>query len=133
MARFAALLIGIGALAAGASYFPGVEPVVDRLEYRFLFNPDPVAAEWLIRSPFRQSGVEEVRLATPDGVMLHGWLKRPARLRPGERYPLVIVYSGVRRDLSPGSGDFAEPAIDLLGGLAVKPGFVPLRVVRQRP
>src|SRR5262245_30956558 len=100
MARFAAVLVLIGILAAGAGYFPGVEPVVDRLEYRFLFNPDPIEAERLTRPPSRESRVEEVRLATPDGVTLHGWLKRPARLRPGERYPLVIVYGGVRRDLS---------------------------------
>jgi len=100
MARLAALLMVIGILTAGAVYFPGVEPLLEPLEHRLLFRPHPVEAEWLTRVPSRGSGIEEVRLATPDGVTLHGWLKRPARLRPGERYPLVIVYGGVRHELS---------------------------------
>jgi pimeloyl-ACP methyl ester carboxylesterase len=100
MARFAALLMVIGTFAVGACYFPGVGPLRERLEYRFLFSPAPVEADWLKRIPSRESGVEEVRLATPDGVTLHGWLKRPARLRRGERFPLVIVYGGARSDLS---------------------------------
>jgi pimeloyl-ACP methyl ester carboxylesterase len=99
MARFAALAIVIGTLT-GALYFPGLGPLFERLEHRFLFSPGPVEAESLARIPSREHGVEEVRLATPDGVTLHGWLKRPVRLRPGARYPLVIVYGGVRRDLS---------------------------------
>jgi pimeloyl-ACP methyl ester carboxylesterase len=100
MPRLAALVIAVGILAVAAWQFPGTEPLRERLEHRFLFDPRPVEAEWLRRVPSREDGVEEVRLATPDGVTLHGWLKRPARLRPGERYPLVIVYGGVRRELS---------------------------------
>jgi hypothetical protein len=100
MARLAAPLIAAGFLAFGALCFPGAGPLLGWLEHRLLFSPTPVEAERLTRIPSRESGIEEVRLATPDGVTLHGWLKRPARLRPGERYPLVIVYGGVRRELS---------------------------------
>src|SRR5215510_15457146 len=100
MARLAAFIVAVAALAVGAWSFPGVEPLRERVEHQFLFSPIPVEADRLRHIPSRESGVEEVRLATPDGVVLHGWLKRPARLRPGRRYPLVIVYGGVRRDLS---------------------------------
>ncbi len=44
--------------------------------------------------------IEEVRLKTPDGVTLHGWLKRPETARVGGRFPLVIVFGGVRRETS---------------------------------
>ena len=98
--RFAAFIVAVAVLAVGAWSFPGVQPLRERVEYQFLFSPIPVEAEWLRHIPSREGGIEEVRLATPDGVVLHGWLKRPARLRPGGRYPLVIVYGGVRRDLS---------------------------------
>lgn len=105
MTRLAPLVI-TGILAVGALYFPGVEPLLEPLEHKFLFSPRPVEAERLTRIPSHESGLEEVHLTTPDGVTLHGWLKRPARLRRGERYPLVIVYGGVRRELS----EFAQRA-----------------------
>jgi uncharacterized protein len=106
MARLAALVV-IGILTVGVLSFPGVEPLLDPLEHKFLFSPRPGGAERLTRVASRDSGLEEVRLATPDGVILHGWLKRPAaKLRRGERYPLVIVYGGVRRELS----EFAQRA-----------------------
>jgi hypothetical protein len=100
MARLAALVSVIGIFTLGALYFPSGGLLLGPLEHKFLFSPRPVEAEWLTRVPSRESGIEEVRLATPDGVTLHGWLKRPARLRRGERYPLVIVYGGARRELS---------------------------------
>jgi dienelactone hydrolase len=100
MARLAPLVTIIGVLTLGALHFPGVKPLLEPLEHKILFSPQPAEAEWLTRAPSRESGIEEVRLATPDGVTLHGWLKRPPRLRPGERYPLVIVYGGVRHELS---------------------------------
>ena len=105
MARLAALVV-IGILTVGVLSFPGVQPLLDPLEHKFLFSPRPGGAERLTRVASRDSGLEEVRLATPDGVILHGWLKRPAKLRRGERYPLVIVYGGVRRELS----EFAQRA-----------------------
>jgi pimeloyl-ACP methyl ester carboxylesterase len=106
MARIVSLTIVIGILTGGALYFPGVEPLLEPLEDKFLFSPRPVEAGRLTPVSSRESRLEEVRLATPDGVTLHGWLKRPAKLRPGERYPLVIVYGGVRRELS----EFAQRA-----------------------
>jgi pimeloyl-ACP methyl ester carboxylesterase len=33
-------------------------------------------------------------------VTLHGWLKHPAAARSGQRFPLVIVFGGVRRETS---------------------------------
>ena len=105
MARLAPLVV-IGILTVGAVCFRGVAPLLEPLEHKFLFSPRPVEAERLTRVPSRESGLEEVRLATPDGVTLHGWLKRPTKLRRGERYPLVIVYGGVRRELS----EFAQRA-----------------------
>ena len=47
----------------------------------------------------RENGIEEVRLKTPDGVTLHGWLKHPPA-PSGGRFPLVIVFGGVRRETS---------------------------------
>jgi pimeloyl-ACP methyl ester carboxylesterase len=39
-------------------------------------------------------------LRAADGVALHGWLKRPKTARRGERFPLVIVFGGARRETS---------------------------------
>jgi pimeloyl-ACP methyl ester carboxylesterase len=64
-----------------------------------VFDPIPVDAALLKAIPSSHH-VEEVHLTMPDGVQLHGWLRRPERLRAGERYPLVIVYGGVRREIS---------------------------------
>jgi pimeloyl-ACP methyl ester carboxylesterase len=71
----------------------GLAPLLEPLEQRLLFSPLPVDAA---RLHFAAPGVEQVRIATPDGVTLHGWLKRPAR----KKFPLVIVYGGVRREVS---------------------------------
>ncbi len=69
------------------------------LEAPLLFSPRPVDKDWL-RSLFASDqAIEDVRLVTPDGVTLRGWLKRP-RVAPGGRYPLVIVYGGVRHEVS---------------------------------
>ena len=48
----------------------------------------------------RENGIEEVSFKTPDGVTLHGWLKHPPATRSGQRFPLVIVFGGVRRETS---------------------------------
>jgi len=74
--------------------------VVESIEQRLVFDPIPADSAALKALSSLGHGVEEVRLEMPDGVVLHGWLKRPERLRPGERYPLVIVYGGVRREIS---------------------------------
>ena len=74
--------------------------VMDSIEQRLVFDPIPADSAALKALPSLAHGVEEVRLEMPDGVVLHGWLRRPERLRAGERYPLVIVYGGVRREIS---------------------------------
>ena len=58
-------------------------------------NPDRFAA--IIK---RDPGVEEVRLVAADGTKLHGLLKRAPAAKPGEPYPLVIVFGGVARETS---------------------------------
>ena len=92
-----AIVAGIAAALLHLKEFP---PIVASIEQRLVFDPIPVDSALLKAISSHASGVEEVQLKTPDGVMLHGWLKRPERLRPGEKYPLVIVYGGVRREIS---------------------------------
>jgi pimeloyl-ACP methyl ester carboxylesterase len=97
--RTVAVVVFAAALGAGALAGAGNGAVLAPLEAPFLFSPRPVDKDWL-RSLFAaQTRVEEVSLVTPDGVTLRGWLKRPA-LAPGKRYPLVIVYGGIRREVS---------------------------------
>ena len=81
-------------LAAGCNF------VLEPIEQRFLFRPwgsDPARLA-LVAVP--GNGIEEVKLSASDGVTLHGWLKRPKTARPGERFPLVIVFGGARRETS---------------------------------
>ncbi len=78
----------------------GCNLILEPIEHRFLFRPwggDPAR---LALVAARDNGIEEIRLPTPDGVTLHGWLKRPTMARPGERFPLVIVFGGARRETS---------------------------------
>jgi pimeloyl-ACP methyl ester carboxylesterase len=90
----------LAALAGGAALFgAGCNLLLEPIEQRFLFRPwnsDPARLVLLATS---ENGLEEVRLKTSDGVTLHGWLKRPPT-RPGRRFPLVIVFGGVRRETS---------------------------------
>lgn len=96
------------ALGAGAMAFAGDGALLESLEQRLLFSPRPVDLERLRAFGASERGLEEVRIRTPDGVTLHGWLKKPGAERPGQpdarrpakRYPLVIVYGGVRREVS---------------------------------
>jgi pimeloyl-ACP methyl ester carboxylesterase len=90
----------VAALGAGTARLVRFAPFVDSIEQRFVFDPLPVDLKLLHEVSAGANGVEEVRILTADGVTLHGWLKRPAPLRAGERYPLVIVYGGVRREIS---------------------------------
>ncbi len=78
----------------------GCNFVLEPIEQRYLFRPwssDPARLALVAASG---NGIEEVKIPTPDGIMLHGWLKPPAEVRPGERFPLVIVFGGVRREVS---------------------------------
>ncbi len=80
-----AIVAGIAAALLHLKEFP---PLVESIEQRLVFDPLPADGEMLRSIPLAYD-VQEVRLTMPDGVVLHGWLKRPKRLRPGERYPLV--------------------------------------------
>ena len=91
-----AIIAGIAAALLHLKEFP---LVIESIEQRLVFDPIPVDATMLRAIPSAHD-VEEVHLKMPDGVVLHGWLKRPQQVRPGERYPLVIVYGGVRREIS---------------------------------
>ena len=91
----------IAALAgAGMLVMTACNLVLEPLEQRFLFRPWNAQPERLKSIASRERGIEEVRLSTPDGVALHGWLKHPAAAKPGGRFPLVIVFGGVRRETS---------------------------------
>src|SRR3954469_4142407 len=94
-----AVVVLAAALGAAALGYTGNGALFDPLEARLLFSPRPVDREWL-RSLFAGGrAVEAVSIVTPDGVTLRGWLRRPAGSygAPGKRFPLVIVYGGVRR------------------------------------
>jgi hypothetical protein len=88
------LTAGISVLVVGCAVM--LEP----LEQRLLYRPWSADPSYLASVASRNDGIEEVRLTTPDGVKLHGWLKHPPRARRGERFPLVIVFGGVRRETS---------------------------------
>jgi uncharacterized protein len=78
----------------------GCAVMLEPLEQRLLYRPWSSDPQYLASLASREKGVEEVRLITPDGVKLHGWLKHPPAACPGERFPLVIVFGGVRRETS---------------------------------
>lgn len=81
-------------LAAGCSL------ILEPIEQRFLFRPWGGDTERLASIAAMDTGIEEIRLPTADGVTLHGWLKRPKVRRPDAKFPLVIVFGGARRETS---------------------------------
>ena len=89
---FAALL-ALSALVAGCA------SISESLDSNLLFRSRPADPERLARVS-RIEGVEEVRIPTPEGITLHGWLKRAPGAAKGERFPLVIVFGGVARETS---------------------------------
>jgi pimeloyl-ACP methyl ester carboxylesterase len=78
----------------------GCNLILEPIEHRFLFRPWGGDAARLASIAASDNGLEEIRLPTSDGVTLHGWLKRPRTARSGERFPLVIVFGGARRETS---------------------------------
>ena len=74
--------------------------MLEPIEQRFLFRVRSVDPAYLNAVASRERGIEEVRLKTSDGVTLHGWLKHPVAPRSNRRFPLVIVFGGVRRETS---------------------------------
>ncbi len=87
-------------LCAALLGLAGCSLITEPLEERYLFRSRPVGPERFTNIVQSQEGVEEVRIATPDGAMLHGLLKRAPAAKPGERYPLVIVFGGAFRETS---------------------------------
>ncbi len=83
-----------------ASLTGGCNLIIEPIERNFLFRPRSPDAARLVALAANDNGIEEINLTTPDGVMLHGWLKHPAEMRAGQRFPLVIVFGGVRRETS---------------------------------
>lgn len=90
--RYAAAL-AFCALAAGCA------SLTESIDSTLLFRARPADPERLARVA-KMEGVEEVRIPAPDGVTLHGWLKRAPGAASGERFPLVIVFGGVARETS---------------------------------
>ena len=84
---------------AVALFAVGCTWMLEPIEQRFLFRPWSSDSSLLVSVASRQNDIEEVRLKTPDGVTLHGWLKHPPA-PSGGRFPLVIVFGGVRRETS---------------------------------
>ncbi len=97
--RTISVVVLAAALGAGALAGAGSGVLLAPLEAPLLFSPRPVDKDWLRSAFAAQQGVEDVSIVTPDGVTLRGWLKRPA-IPAGKRYPLVIVYGGIRREVS---------------------------------
>ena len=63
------------------------------LQRTFIYQPSPAkhlaAAELGLESDF----IQDVRLSTPDGVMLHGWLfARPEAEAPDRPLPPLVIY-----------------------------------------
>jgi uncharacterized protein len=84
-----------GAIIAAGCVAPFMEP----LEESLVFRPQPLDAQQVKAFPIGGQ-IEEVRLETPDGYKLHGWLKRPDHWKPGKPHPLVIVYAGIGQEIS---------------------------------
>ncbi|HWA39266.1 MAG TPA: alpha/beta hydrolase [Burkholderiales bacterium] len=99
MRRLPLLIAVTASLLLAVASLGGYDWMVAPLEARLLYSPWPADRARLEALASAGERIEEVRLAMPDGVTLHGWLKRP-RVRAGKRYPLVIVYGGVRREVS---------------------------------
>ena len=90
----------VALLCAGCMGVAACNLVLEPIEQRFLFRPWNSDLARLATVASRERGIEEVHIDTPDGVKLHGWLKHPAVANPGQRFPLVIVFGGVRRETS---------------------------------
>jgi len=88
------VLAGVFALLASSCGW-----ILEPLEQRYLFRARNVDPSYLASVASLENGIEEITLNTPDGVKLHGWLKYPAS-QFRQRFPLVIVFGGVRRETS---------------------------------
>jgi pimeloyl-ACP methyl ester carboxylesterase len=93
-------ILVFAAVAASAVIGAGcVAPLLEPLEPQLIFRPRAID-ETHQKALAGANRIEEVRLATPEGFVLHGWLKRPERWTPGKPHALVIVYGGVGQEVS---------------------------------
>ena len=109
------------AVAASAILGAGcVAPLLEPLEPQLIFRPRAIDQQQM-KALSAVSRIEEVRLATAEGLQLHGWLKRPEHWIPGKPHRLVIVYGGVGQEVSEfvslahGSGDWGWLMINYRG------------------
>ena len=90
-----ALMVGAGgAIATGC-----VAPLLEPLEPQLVFRPRALDEDYA-RTVAHARRIEEVRVTTPDGMHLHGWLRHPEHWTPGHRHGLVIVYGGIGQEIS---------------------------------
>jgi len=97
--RSSRILLSAAVLASAVLGGGCVTPLLESLEEPLIFRPRVIDAREA-RALIHPNQIEEVRVATPDGVTLHGWLKRPDKWHPGERHRLIIVYGGVGQEVS---------------------------------
>lgn len=76
-----------------------VSPLFEPLEKPLIFRPRLLDAQQA-KALLSEKRVEEVRIATPEGFFLHGWLRHPEHWNPARPHPLVIVYGGVAQEVS---------------------------------
>jgi uncharacterized protein len=75
----------------GLAVVVGVPLFVYLLQEKLLFYPQPLG------KPLNVPNVEEVKITTPDGVLLHGWLVKGRHPLPA---PLVIYFGGNAEEVS---------------------------------
>jgi pimeloyl-ACP methyl ester carboxylesterase len=95
--RPASILVSMGIVLVGAGC---VAPLLEPLEKPLVFRPRGIDEHYARTLLAGQQQVEEVRVATSEGVRLHGWLKHPERWNPAGPHPLVIVFGGVGQEVS---------------------------------
>lgn len=93
------ILVSTAAVAAAVIGTGCMTPLLEPLEPQLVFRPTALD-ETQVKALAGTGRVEEVRLATKDGLQLHGWLKRPEGWAPGKPHPLIIVYGGIGQDVS---------------------------------
>jgi hypothetical protein len=93
------IVLGAAVAALGAIATGCVAPLLEPLEPQLVFRPRAIDEEQA-KALAHARRIEEVRVATPDGLHLHGWLKHPDHWTPGQRHPLVIVYGGIGQEIS---------------------------------
>jgi pimeloyl-ACP methyl ester carboxylesterase len=87
-------------VAAGGAVATGcMAPLLEPLEPQLVFRPRALDEDYA-KTLAHARRIEQVTIATPDGVHLRGWLKHPEHWTQGRRHPLVIVYGGIGQELS---------------------------------